>query len=164
MVEPKDWDLVLPKDYRDILAEFVHGGVEFVVVGAWAMAAHGHHRGTKDIDLFVRPTPANAVKVVRALAAFGAPLGELRADDFAAAGLVFQVGVRDRVDVTTTIDGVDFDAAREHQVAIRFGGLAVPVIGLDALITNKRASGRPQDLVDVDALEKMVRKRPPPSA
>lgn len=80
-------------------------------------------------------------------------------EDFASPGVVFQVGVSDRVDVTTTIDGLDFESAGEHRIAMKVAGLAVPVIGLDALIANKRASGRPQDLVDVEALEKLVARR-----
>jgi hypothetical protein len=137
----------------------VGAGVDFLVIDAWAMAAHGHQRGTKDIDLFVRASPDNAPRVMRALAAFGAPLDHMSVEDFASPGVVFQVGVSDRVDVTTTIDGLDFESAGEHRIAMKVAGLAVPVIGLDALIANKRASGRPQDLVEVEALKKMVARR-----
>ena len=99
-------------DFRDLLAEFNAAGVEFLVVGAHALAAHGLVRATKDLDLWVRPEPENARSVVAALGAFGAPLHDLTVEDLSRPGLIFQIGVEPiRIDVITAIDGVAFDDA-----------------------------------------------------
>jgi hypothetical protein len=99
-------------DFRDLLAEFNASGVEFLIVGAHALAAHGHIRATKDIDLWVRPDPANASRVMSALRRFGAPLQDLSEADLARPGLIFQIGIPPiRIDIVTHIDGVDFAEA-----------------------------------------------------
>ena len=143
----------LPRDYRDMLDCMLKHGVQFLLVGGWAVAVHGHQRATKDIDLFVNPTPENAARVLRALAEFGAPLGGLSAADFSEPGLVFQIGTSLRIDVTTLIDGLDWNTAAQGALEIDVDRLRVPVIGRAALLTNKRASGRKQDLADVEALD-----------
>jgi hypothetical protein len=112
--------------------------VEFLVVGGWAMAAHGHQRATKDLDLFVRASPQNAPAVLRSLERFGAPLHGLDAADFAKPGIILQVGAALRIDVTTTIDGVDFDEASVGRVSFDVDGATVFAIGFDALLHNKR--------------------------
>ncbi len=122
------------------------------------MAFHGHPRATKDIDIYVRPEPGNGRKVFEALAAFGAPLAahQVSPDDFASPGRVFQMGLPPRrIDLITEVDGIDFDEAIAAGCSFEIEGKSVPVIGLAALIKNKRASGRPQDLADVTALEKL---------
>lgn len=142
-------------DLRDLLVELYDAEVEFLVVGGYAVGYHGHPRATKDIDLFVRPTAENAERVLHALSAFGAPLAQLgvSASDFDREGRVVQFGVAPvRADLLTSIDGVTFDEAARDARAMTIDGRNVLVIGFDALIANKRASGRPQDLVDVDAL------------
>src|SRR5215475_9924492 len=97
------------RDFRDLLAEFNAHGVEYLVVGAHALAAHGHVRATKDLDVWVRPASDNAERVLSALRAFGAPLHDLTQADLAAPGLVFQIGVAPlRIDIMTSIDGVEF--------------------------------------------------------
>jgi len=99
-------------DFRDLLSEFNARGVEYLVVGAYALAAHGHVRATGDLDIWVKPDPANAKRVMSALAAFGAPLHDLTEGDLSRAGVVFQIGVAPvRIDVLTGIDGVAFDEA-----------------------------------------------------
>ena len=142
----------LPRDYRDMLDCLLRYRVEFLLVGGWAVAVHGHQRATKDIDLFVNPTPENAERVLRALAEFGAPLSGLTASDFAEPGLVFQIGTSLRIDVTTLIDGLDWPGAAREQVLVDFDGLQIPVIGRAALLSNKLAAGRTQDLADAEAL------------
>jgi predicted nucleotidyltransferase len=144
----------LGKDYVDFLRELDAAGAEFVIVGGWAMAAHGHPRATKDLDVFVRPTKKNAERVFAALARFGANLRGITVEDFARPGLIIQVGVVLRVDVTTVIDGVDFDEALRDAIDIGVDGFNVRVIGRSALIQNKRASGRAQDRADVRKLER----------
>jgi hypothetical protein len=142
-------------DFRDLLAEFNAHGVEFLVVGAHALAAHGLVRATKDLDVWIRPERANAARVLSALVAFGAPLHDLSVDDLARPGLIFQIGVEPiRIDVITRIDGVTFDAAWLDRVEARFGDQPVSVLSRDHLIQNKKAAGREQDLLDVKWLER----------
>lgn len=146
--------MMLIQHYRDILAELSAAGAEYLVVGGFAIAAHVIPRSTGDIDVWVRADPANAERIWTGLAAFGAPLAGLSPADFATPGFGFQIGVAPvRIDILTEIDGVSFDeawAAREHLV---FEGVSVPFIGLDHLLRNKRATGRPKDLADVVMLE-----------
>ena len=145
---------MLSPDFRDILSAFTDAGVEYLLVGAYAMAAHGHPRATGDIDLWVRPEPENARRVLRALAAFGAPLAGATEQDFAAPGLVFQIGVAPhRIDVLTGIDGVAFDEAWEERAERSLAGLTIPVLNRPMLVRNKRATGRRRDAADADRLE-----------
>jgi predicted nucleotidyltransferase len=152
--------LKLPDDFRDLLICLSDEGVDFVIVGGFALAHHGYVRATKDIDLFLRPAADNAAKVVRALKVFGAPLEALQlgAEDFTTEGQVIQLGVPPlRIDLLTGLSGVDFATASAQSGALDVQGRAVRFIGLDALLANKRASGRLQDLADVAALEKLGR-------
>lgn len=144
------------RDFIDLLAEFNAQGVEYIVVGAHALAAHGHVRATKDLDVWVRPTRANAPRVLRALFAFGAPLQDLSEEDLTTPGLVFQIGVAPlRIDVITSIDGVQFDVAWPDRVNVRLGEIPVPILSRHHLIANKKAAGRLQDLADVERLEEI---------
>ena len=148
------------RDFSDLLSAFNAEAVEFLVVGAHALAAHGHVRATKDLDLWVRPTRENAARAIRALTAFGAPLQDLTEEDLACPGVIFQIGVPPvRIDVITAIDGVDFDAAWPDRIEAKLGSLSVPVLSRHHLIANKRASGRLQDLADVERLEEAERHR-----
>ena len=145
---------MLNPDYRDMLSALSDEDVEFLIVGAFAMAAHGLPRTTGDIDIWIRPDPDNARRVWRALARFGAPRHDLSPDDLAAPDLVFQIGVAPRrIDVLTSIDGVSFHEAWPHRLTVEMEGLSIPVIGRAHLIQNKRASGRPKDLADLAWLE-----------
>lgn len=141
--------------FNDLLSAFNAHGVEYIVVGAHALAAHGHVRATKDLDVWVRPVPANAKRVLAALRAFGAPLQDLTEQDLASPGLIFQIGVAPvRIDVITAIDGVAFEEAWPDRVQARFADLPVPVLSRKHLIQNKSAAGRAQDLADVEWLRK----------
>jgi len=143
-------------DFSDMLSALSDEGVEYLVIGAYAMAMHGVPRATGDIDVWVRPSPDNADRVLRALARFGAPLGSLGAADLTGEGTVFQVGIApNRVDVMTGIDGVNFDEAWSHRETRTIDGLKVAVIGRDDLIRNKRATGRTRDRADAELLEGM---------
>lgn len=144
----------MSRDFRDLLAEFNAHGVEYLVVGAHALAAHGHVRATKDLDVWIRPDRHNAVRVMAALKAFGAPLLDLTEDDLSAPGLVFQIGVPPvRIDVLTSIDGVEFAEAWESRLSTRFADQKTAVLSREHLIRNKRAAGRTQDLADIEWLE-----------
>ena len=148
-------------DFRDLLSEFNAAGVEFLVVGAHALAAHGHVRATQDLDVRVRSTPENAGKVLRALTAFGAPLQDLTAADLIRPGLVFQIGVPPvRIDVLTSIDGLDFADAWRDRLRTSLTGQPAGVPSLPHMIVNKKASGRLQDLADVEKLEAILKSGP----
>jgi hypothetical protein len=142
-------------DFRDLFAALNGAGAEYLLVGGYALAVHAAPRFTKDLDVWVNPTCENAARVLAALKAFGAPLGELTQDDLAAPGIVFQMGLPpNRIDLLTSIDGVAFAEAWPARLMTEYGGQSLPVIGRTHLLANKRASGRPQDLVDADAIER----------
>ncbi|HTC37876.1 MAG TPA: nucleotidyl transferase AbiEii/AbiGii toxin family protein, partial [Steroidobacteraceae bacterium] len=145
---------MLNKDYREMLQCLLEENVRFLLVGAYALAVHGFPRATKDIDFFVWATPENANKLVRALARFGAPLQDISESDFSTAGTVFQIGNSPRrIDILTNISGIQFEQAYVNRKNIFLEGLEIPVISVSDLIANKRASGRSQDLADVEKLE-----------
>ncbi len=145
---------MLNPDFSDMLSAFTAANVEFLVVGAYALAAHGVPRATGDLDFWVRPTAENASRVLKALSAFGAPAEELSGLDLTTPDLVFQIGVEpSRIDILTSIDGVEFEEAYRSRTTARIDGLEVPVLGREALIRNKRVVGRPKDLADVAELE-----------
>lgn len=145
------------QDFSDLLAVFNAQNVDYLVVGAHALAAHGHVRATKDLDIWVRPDPSNAPRVLKALREFGAPLHDLSEMDLRSGGLIFQIGVDPvRIDVLTSISGVDFSEAWDERVLSRFSGIPVAVLSKRHLMQNKRAAGRKQDLADVDWLERVA--------
>ncbi len=151
----------LNEDFLDLLRALLDAQVAFVVVGAHALAAHGLPRATGDLDVLVEPTAENARRVVAALTAFGAPLAShgVSEQDFATEGNVYQIGLPPRrIDVLTSISGVSFEDARRSRIVVELAGLRVPVLGRDALVANKRAAGRPKDLLDADTLEKAAEK------
>jgi predicted nucleotidyltransferase len=145
---------MLNPDYRDILSAFNAESVEFLLVGAYALAAHGAPRATGDLDLWIRPSTDNAQRAWRALVRFGAPLEGLQQTDFSTPGTVIQIGREPRrIDLLTTIDGVGFDEAWGAKREIQVDGMTIPVIGRDEFLRNKRATGRHKDLADVERLE-----------
>lgn len=145
-------------DFRDLLAEFNAHHVDFLIVGAHALAAHGLVRATKDLDVWIRPVQENAERTLDALRAFGAPLHDLTSTDLVTPGVIFQIGVEPiRIDVLTAIDGVEFGDAWASRVPALFSDQQVAVLSRQHLKINKRASGRAQDLVDVAWLEETDR-------
>ncbi len=142
-------------DFRDMLSALCEEEAEFLVVGAYALAAHGYPRATGDIDIWIRPHPRNADRVMAALRRFGAPPLGLTADDLASPGTILQIGVApNRIDVMTSIDGVRFEEAWASRITRSRAGLPIPFIGKEAYVRNKRATGRPRDLADADRLER----------
>lgn len=142
-------------DYVDMLRALVASGVEFLLVGAHAMAAHGVPRATIDLD--VRASTENAPRVIAALRAFGAPLSAhgVTQEDFERSGTVYQLGLPpNRIDLITRISGVEFEEAWASRIITKIGDLEIPVIGRGPLLANKRASGRDKDWVDVRLLER----------
>lgn len=127
-----------------------------MVVGAYAVGVHGHPRATKDLDVWVEPSVENAPRVIAALRDFGAPLMGLTAADLETPGMGLQIGMPPlRIDILTKVSGPAFAEAWEGHLEVSFGeGVTCAVIGLEALLANKRAAGRPQDVADVAALER----------
>ena len=145
---------MLNPDYRDILSIFAEEQVKFLLVGAYALAVHGYVRATGDIDLWIQAEPANARRVMRALARFGAPLSQVTEEDFSKPEIVFQIGLEPRrIDILTLIDGVEFTQAWPERLTLELEGLTVPVLSRAHLKENKRASGRAKDLADLAWLE-----------
>jgi len=145
------------KDFRDILALLQSEGAAFLIVGAHALAVHGYLRATGDLDLWVRPDPENAQRVWRALLRFGAPVDALNLSqaDLEKPGVVFQIGLPPRrIDLLTEISGIEFAEAWTTRVMQVVDGLEVPFLGREALVRNKRASGRDKDLADLRVLTK----------
>ena len=145
---------MLNEDYKDMLQCLLEEKVSFLLVGAYAVAVYGYPRATKDIDIFVRAVPENATRLMRALARFGAPLSGVSESDFSMEGIVFQIGSTPRrIDILTGISGVEFERAYANRRTITVEGMGIPVISLEDLIANKRASGRTQDLADLEKLQ-----------
>lgn len=152
-------------DFKDLLGLFNEYRVEYLVIGGYAVVEYTEPRFTKDIDLWVRADKENAPRVYAALQAFRAPVSELTPADFSEEGYFFQMGREpNRVDVLMSIPGVEFASAWENRHEVEIDGVLVRFIGLEDLLRNKEASGRPQDLLDAarlwDALERLKKRTP----
>ena len=138
-----------------MLSALFDAGADYLIVGAHALAAYDRPRATKDLDIWVRASRANAERVRRAIETFGMAVDKISVDDLASPGLVLQFGFPpQRIDMMTSISGVTFDEAWPRRIFVDVEGKQHPVIGKDELIRNKRAAARAQDLVDVKELEK----------
>lgn len=143
------------RDFVEMLSALNATGADFLIVGAHAVAAHGYPRATGDLDIWVRSTLENAQRVRRALEEFGAPLSNLSLEDLSHPDTVFQIGVSPcRIDILTSITGVDFANAWRNKIEIQVEGLTVFCIGKQDLLQNKKATGRPQDLADASFIER----------
>jgi hypothetical protein len=143
------------RDFAEMLRALSDAGADFLVVGAHARAAYGEPRATKDLDIWIRPTPDNARRVLSALQAFGAPTFDLTLEDLSSPGITFQLGIPPyRIDLLTDLTGITFDEAWANRTSAGFAGAAYPVIGKREFIRNKRATGRPQDLADADHVDR----------
>jgi len=150
----------LPPDFADLFTCLNEAGADYMLVGGYAVMAHGHIRATGDLDVWVRPTPANARRVLAALGEFGMPPG-LSLDVLAVADGPPPTGFRFgrpplAVDLLTSVRGIDFNTAWDSSFVRDVGGLPIRIIGLAALLQNKRATERPKDMLDVDALERLA--------
>ncbi len=144
----------LPKDWRAFIESLNSHGVEYVIVGAVALAHHGFPRYTGDLDVLVRNSPDNAQRLESALAAFGLAALGLKASDFAESYRVIQLGVApNRIDLLTSITGVPFEEAWADRIQAVVDGVPVNFISRQALVRNKRLTGRAQDRTDLEALE-----------
>lgn len=142
-------------DFVDMLRALAETGAEFLVVGAHAMAVHGVPRATGDLDVLVRPSADNAVRVLAALRSFGAPVDShgVSEADLATPDTVYQIGLPpNRIDLMTSISGLDFDEAWRSRELVEVEGIPIPFLGRDALVKNKRATGRAKDELDLALL------------
>ena len=146
--------MMLNQDYKEMLSLLIERKVEFVLVGAYALAVHGVPRATGDIDIFIRPDPENGKNVYACLAEFGAPLESVSIEDFSNPGVIFQIGVAPRrIDILTTIDAVSFQEAIKDALVIDIEGLKIPVLSKSNLIKNKESTGRAKDKIDAETLK-----------
>jgi hypothetical protein len=140
-------------DFRDLLELLNEHEVEYLIVGGYALAFHGAPRFTGDLDVFVRPAPENARRILSALNAFGFQFSNLDIEDFQMPDKVVQLGVPPvRVDLITSISGVTWEEAEAHKKPGVFGDVPVAYIGRTEFAANKRASGRQKDMADLEAL------------
>jgi hypothetical protein len=148
------------RDFEELLSALSSERVEFLIVGAYAVMAVTEPRYTKDLDVWVRPSRANARRVYRALERFGAPLDNLRVRDLEREGIIFQIGVEPvRIDILTQVDGIDFEGAFQRAVRGKYGNVELAFLSVADLIENKKRVGRPQDLLDVAKLEAIAPKK-----
>ena len=140
-------------DFVDLLRAFIAADVRFLIVGAYALALHGRPRATGDLDVWIEATPDNAVRVMKALVAFGAPLADVSLEDFSREGVTYQIGVPPgRIDILTELTGLTFAEAWPDRMRRAFGDVEVDFIGRVAFIRNKRATGRAKDLGDIEGM------------
>ena len=145
----------LNPDFRDLFSAFNAANVRYLVVGGYAVMHHTQPRYTKDLDVWVEPTPENARRALAALAEFGAPLGQITIADLTNPDTVVQIGLApNRIDILTEISGVEFAPAWERADGLDYGDAPIRILAIEDAIAAKRASGRPQDLADLDALER----------
>ncbi len=144
---------LLTDDFKEFLRLFNANRVDYLLVGGYAVGLHGYPRATVDLDVWVRATPVNAEQVLRSLRDFGFDLPTLQSSLFTDPRSIVRFGTPPfRIEVMTSIDGVDYDACRARAVEFTLDGLHVPVISLADLKVNKRAAGRHKDLADLDNL------------
>jgi hypothetical protein len=149
----------LQKDLREFIGLLSSHAVEYLIVGGHAVAFHGYPRLTVDLDFFVRPSPENAARLLAVLDDFGFGALGISAGDLIASNKIIQLGREpNRIDLLTGISGVSFEDAWADRVEGALDGLTVPFIGMESLLKNKRASGRPQDLADAQHLERRNKK------
>ena len=141
-------------DYIDMLKCLNKAGVDYILVGGWAVNMYGYIRATVDLDIWILADADNAKKVYFAVAEFGVPVSEMKPEKFAKYGMIFQIGVAPcRVDIISKISGVSYADAVTRAVPKTIDGIPVRIISLEDLIANKKASGRAKDLADVEVLE-----------
>jgi len=142
-------------DFLDIIRALSDAEARFIIVGAYALNVYINPRATGDLDIWIEATPENATKVMRALKDFGAPLTKITESDFARPGVTFQIGIPPRrIDLLTELSGLQFAEAWEDRSMFPLGPFTIPFLSKAALIKNKRATGRPKDLLDLDELER----------
>ena len=145
--------LELAKDFKEFLKLLSSNGVEYLLIGGYAVSAYGHIRATNDLDVWVRISPDNAIRIDRALREFGFASTGLSPRMFLEQNSVVRMGVPPlRIEILTTISGVDFDECYSERQEAKFEEMMIPMISLARLRQNKAASGRAKDLADLEGL------------
>jgi hypothetical protein len=145
----------LSRDLREFIECLNSNEVEYLIVGALAVSWHGFARYSADVDFLIRPSQANAVRVLRALSQFGFGSLDISASDLTSSGKVIQLGYEpNRIDLMTSVTGVSFDDAWDDRDTGDLDGLRVNFIGRSSLLRNKDATGRPKDRIDAEELRK----------
>ncbi|MCB0083005.1 MAG: hypothetical protein KDE47_18825 [Caldilineaceae bacterium] len=145
--------LTLDQDFKEFIQSLNDNDVRYLVVGGYAVAVHGHPRYTKDIDVWLWLDPQNAEKVIDAIRQFGFGTLDLQAEDFLVIDQIIQLGYPpNRIDLLTTLPGVDFEDCYPNRFVVEIDGVTVDFIDLESVKTNKQASGRAQDLADLENL------------
>ena len=146
--------MVLNPDFKEFLQSLNDNQVRYLVAGGYAVAFHGYPRYTKDLDIWIELEPDNAEKLVKALDHFGFAFLDLAAEDFLVPDAVIQLGYPpNRIDLLTTLTGIDFKRCFDSRMVVQVDDITVNFIDLENLKTNKQATGRPQDLADLDNLK-----------
>jgi len=145
---------VLNRDFKEFIQSLNDNHVRYLIVGGYAVAFHGHPRYTKDIDVWIEMTQENSGNVIKALEQFGFGSLGLKEDDFLLPDQIIQLGYPpSRIDLITTLSGVDFASCYASRVQIDIDEIQVNFIDLENLRKNKQASGRHQDLADLESLK-----------
>ena len=145
---------MLNRDFREFIQSLNASGVRYLVVGGYAVAFHGHPRYTKDMDIWIDRTPDNADRVIDALGQFGFGSLGLKRDDFLVPDQIIQLGhPPTRIDISTSLSGVEFKDCYSARVATEIESVKIDFIDLENLRKNKQASGRHQDLADLENLQ-----------
>ena len=146
----------LQTDLREFIELLNSHGVDYLVVGGHAVAFHGYPRFTGDIDFLIRAVPDNASRLVAALREFGFDYAETLRESLTRSEIIVQLGrPPNRIDILTSASGIDFEVAADSAIEAELDGVPVRFPDRATLLVNKRASGRPKDLADIDELEKL---------
>lgn len=144
---------MLSRDFKEFVESLNDNGVRYLVIGGYAVALHGYPRYTKDLDIWIELSPGNAARIVKALDQFGLGSLGLQPEDFLAPDQIVQLGYPpNRIDLITTPEGVDFETSYANRVEVELEGVRVDFIDLENLRRNKKATGRLQDLADLENL------------
>jgi hypothetical protein len=143
----------LARDFKEFLKSFNSNGVEYLLIGGYAVGIHGHIRATNDLDVWVNINPENAARIERALREFGFAAAGLTSGLFLNRNNVIRMGVPPiRIEILTSVSGIEFESCYIEKELIRIEEIVVPVISLARLRQNKAASGRAKDLADLENL------------
>ena len=150
--------MTLAKDFEDFVHLLTKHTVEYMIVGGYALGFHGNPRSTGDLDIWIKISVANATKMIAVLNDFGVSSMGFKKQDFLKSGFITQIGYPPiRIDILNSIDGIDFDQAKKNMQSVELEpGLKIKFIGLKDLVINKQASGRKQDLKDIQEIKKSL--------
>lgn len=152
--------MILAQDFEDFITLLNKHKVQYLVVGGYALAMHGKPRHTGDLDIWINITDKNATRILKCINAFGFGMLGFTKDDFMEPGYINQIGYPPlRIDILTSIDGVGFEEAYANKLMVVENEITIPFISLQELIKNKKATGRPQDLLDVKQLQQIKPKK-----